>query len=94
MPRRLHIRAKSFSARLPLKFLYVSRSLFISSTMEVVGAVSVSPAWVFRIKRWTEISKTYEMPTKYVCIGRPRELSSAQRENLEKMRDAKAMYQE
>ena len=28
---------------------------------------------VFRIKRWTEVSKTYEMPKKYIRIGRPRE---------------------
>ena len=45
---------------------------------------------VFHIKRWTKASKTYEMPKKYIHIGRPRELSSAQRENLQKMRDAKA----
>ncbi len=44
---------------------------------------------VFRIKRWMEVSKTYEMPKKYVRIGKPRELSSAQRENLEKMRGIK-----
>ena len=48
---------------------------------------------VFRIKRWTEISKTYEMSKKYVYIGRPRELSPAQRENLEKMRDTKKQVQ-
>ena len=45
---------------------------------------------VFCAKRWTEISKTYEVPKKYIRIGKPRELSSAQRENLEQMRDAKA----
>ena len=63
---------------------------------------SANPAWiremdalvrefpnVFHIKRQTEVSKTYEMPKKYVRIGKPRELSTAQRENLEKMRDAK-----
>lgn len=44
---------------------------------------------VFRIKRQTEVSKTYEMPKKYVRIGRTRELSASQRENLKKMRDAK-----
>lgn len=48
---------------------------------------------VFRIKRWTEVSKTYEMPKKYVRIGKPRELSSAQRENLEKMRGIKKQVQ-
>ena len=63
---------------------------------------SSNPAWirkmdalvmefpnVFHIKRQTEVSKTYEMPKKYVRIGKPRELSTAQRENLEKMRDTK-----
>ena len=48
---------------------------------------------IFRIKRWTEISKTYEMPKKYVRIGKPRELSPAQRENLEQMRDIKKQVQ-
>ncbi len=48
---------------------------------------------VFRIKRWTEISKTYEMPKKYIRIGKPRELSPAQRENLEKMRGIKKQVQ-
>lgn len=68
---------------------------------------SSNPAWirkmdalvrefpdVFRTKRQTEVSKTYEMPKKYVRIGKPRELSTAQRENLEKMRDARAMQRE
>lgn len=63
---------------------------------------SANPAWIrkmealvkefpdiFRIKRQTEVSKTYEMPKKYVRIGKPRELSSAQKENLEKMRSAR-----
>jgi hypothetical protein len=40
---------------------------------------------VFRLKRQTEISKTYEFPKKYVRIGKPRELSRTQREHLEKM---------
>ena len=64
---------------------------------------SANPAWikkldalvkefpnVFCIKRCTEVSKTYELPKKYVRIGKPGKLSSAQRENLKKMRDAKA----
>ncbi len=59
---------------------------------------SSNPAWirkmdalvkefpdVFRVKRQTEISKTYQFPKKYVRIGKPRELSRAQREHLEKM---------
>ncbi len=40
-----------------------------------------------RRKWWTEVSKTYEMPKKYVRIGKPRELSPAQKENLENIRD-------
>ena len=69
---------------------------------DTVTVYSSNPAWirkmdalvrefpdVFRIKRRTEVSKTYEMPKKYVRIGKPRELSTAQRENLEKMRDTK-----
>lgn len=68
---------------------------------------SSNPAWirkmdalvrefpdVFRIKRQTEVSRTYEMPKKYVRIGKPRELSPAQRENLEKMRDAKSVQRQ
>lgn len=63
---------------------------------------SANPAWirkldalvkafpnVFRVKRWTEVSKTYELPKKYVRIGKPREVSAKQRNNLEKMRDLK-----
>lgn len=70
---------------------------------EMATVYSANPAWirkmdklcrefpdVFRIRRWTEVSKTYEMPKKYVRIGRPREVSPAQRENLAKMRDARA----
>ncbi len=40
---------------------------------------------VFRVTRQTETSKTYEFPKKLVRIGKPRELSSARRENLAKM---------
>lgn len=43
----------------------------------------------FRLIRQTEISRTYEMPKRLVRIGKPREMSSAQRENLTKMRNAK-----
>lgn len=43
----------------------------------------------FRLIRQAEISRTYEMPKRLVRIGKPRELSSAQRENLIKMRNAK-----
>lgn len=69
---------------------------------DMATVYSANPAWirkmdalvkefpdVFRIKRQTEVSKTYEMPKKYVRIGKPRELSLAQRENLERVRDAK-----
>ena len=63
---------------------------------------SANPAWirkmdklvqefpdVFILKRQTEISKTYELPKKLVRIGKPRELSPAQKENLERMRARK-----
>lgn len=41
---------------------------------------------VFRLKRQTEISRIYEFPKKYVRIGKPRKLSIAQRDHLEKKR--------
>ena len=69
---------------------------------EMATVYSANPVWirkmdalvrefpdVFRIKRWTEISKTYEVPKRLVRIGKPRELSSEQKHNLEKMRDMK-----
>ena len=61
----------------------------------IATVYSANPAWirkmdalvrefpnVFRIKRQTEVSKTYEMPKKYVHIGKSRELFPAQMENL------------
>lgn len=78
----------------------------LNADEDMTTVYSANPAWirkmdalvkefpdVFRIKRWTEISKTYEMPKKYVRIGKPRELSPAQRENLEKMRGTKKQVQ-
>ena len=69
---------------------------------DMATVYSANPAWIrkmdalvkefpdiFHVKRQTEISKTYEMPKKLVRIGKPRELSHAQRENLEKMRNIK-----
>ena len=69
---------------------------------DMATVYSANPAWirkmdklcrefpdVFYAKRWAENSKTYEVPKKYIRIGKPRELSSAQRENLEQMRDVK-----
>ena len=63
---------------------------------------SANPAWirkldalvkefpnVFHVKRQTEVSKTYELPKKYVRIGKPRAVSAKQRNTLEKMRDIK-----
>jgi|InofroStandDraft_1065614.scaffolds.fasta_scaffold86108_2 hypothetical protein len=47
----------------------------------------------FRLIRQTEISRTYEIPKRFVHIGKPRKISPAQRNNLEKMRDAKRMAQ-
>ena len=78
----------------------------LNADEDMATVYSANPAWirkmdalvkefpdVFRIKRWTEISKTYEMPKKYIRIGKPRELSPAQRENLEKMRGTKKQVQ-
>lgn len=48
---------------------------------------------VFRQTRQTGISKTYEIPKKYVRIGKPRELSPAQKANLERIRDRKAQVE-
>ena len=69
---------------------------------DVAIVYSANPAWirkmdalvrefpdVFHIKRQTDISKTYEVPKRLVRIRKPRELSSIQRNNLEKMRDIK-----
>ena len=66
---------------------------------DMATVYSANPAWIrkmdalvkefpdiFYIKRQTEISKTYGMPKKLVRIGKPRELSQAQRENVEKVR--------
>ena len=74
----------------------------LNADEDMATVYSANPTWirkmdalvrefpnVFRIKRWTEISKTYEMPKKYVYIGKPRKVSSAQRENLVKIRNAK-----
>ena len=69
---------------------------------DMATVYSANPAWIrkmdalvkefpdiFHVKWQTEISKTYEMPKKLVRIGKPRELSHAQRKNLEKMRNVK-----
>lgn len=48
---------------------------------------------VFPIKRQAEVSKIYEMSKKYVRIGKPREISIAQKKNLEKMRNEKNRYE-
>ena len=47
---------------------------------------------VFILKRQTEISETYELPKKLVRIGKTRELSPAQKENLERMRARKKIF--
>lgn len=73
---------------------------------EMATVYSANPSWLrkmdalvtefpdtFRLIRQTEISKTYEMPKRLVRIGKPRKLSSAQRENLAKMRYAKRQEQ-
>ncbi len=69
---------------------------------EMATVYSANPSWLrkmealarefpdtFRLIKQTEISKTYEMPKRLVRIGKPRRLSSAQKENLTKMRNAK-----
>lgn len=74
---------------------------------EMATVYSANPSWLrkmealarefpdtFRLIRQTEISKTYEMPKRLVRIGKPRRLSSAQKENLTKMRNAKRQMQE
>lgn len=74
----------------------------LNADEDMATVYSANPAWirkmdalvrefpdVFRIKRWTEVSKTYEVPKKYIRIGKPRELSSAQKENLQKMRNGR-----
>ena len=79
----------------------------LNADEEMATVYSANPAWirkmdalvkefpdVFRIKRQTEVSKTYELPEKYVRIRKPRGLSSVQRKNLEKMRDIKNKAQE
>lgn len=47
---------------------------------------------VFLLIRQSGISKTYSFPKRLLRIGKPRELSSAQRENLTKMRANKRKY--
>jgi len=74
----------------------------LNADEDMATVYSANPAWIrkmdalvkefpdiFHVKRQTEISKTYEMPKKLVRIGKPSELSHAQRENLEKMRNIK-----
>ena len=76
----------------------------LNADEDMATVYSANPAWirkmdklvqefpdVFILKRQTEISKTYELPKKLVRIGKPREISQAQREKLEKMRNAKAV---
>ena len=74
----------------------------LNADEDMATVYSANPAWIrkmdalvkefpdiFYVKRQTEISKTYEMPKKFVRIGKPREISQAQRENLEKMQNVK-----
>jgi len=74
----------------------------LNADEDMATVYSANPAWIrkmdalvkefpdiFHVKRQTEISKIYEMPKKFVRIGKPRELSQVQRENLEKMRNVK-----
>lgn len=74
----------------------------LNADEDMATVYSANPAWirkmdklvqefpeVFRVKRQTEISRTYELPKKLVRIGKPRELSLAQKENFERMRTGK-----
>lgn len=76
--------------------------IIFNADEDMATVYSANPTWirkmdslvrefpgVFRVKRQTEISKTYELPKKSVRIGKPRELSQVQREHLEKMRNGK-----
>ncbi len=71
----------------------------LNASEENATLYSSNPAWirkmdmfvkefpdVFRVKRQTEISRTYEFPKKYARIGKPRKLSIEQQEHLGKMR--------
>ncbi len=75
--------------------------ILLNAEEGVATVYSANPAWirkmdalvkefpdVFRVTRQTETSKTYELPKKLVRIWKPRALSSAQKENLAKMRDS------
>lgn len=79
----------------------------LNAEEDTATVYTANPAWIrkmaalaeefpdtFRLIRSTQISRTYEMPKKYVRIGKPRELSAAQKENLEKMRTARTGQQE
>lgn len=61
------------------------------SWLRKMGALAKEFPDTFRLIRQTEISRTYEIPKRFVRIGKPRKISPAQRNNLEKMRDAKRM---
>ncbi len=76
--------------------------IHLNADEEMATVYSANPAWirkmdglvreypdVFRMKRQTEISRTYEVPKKYVRIAKPRGLFPAQKENLEKMRESR-----
>lgn len=60
-----------------------------SSWIRKMDALAKEFPDTFRLIRQTHISKTYEMPKRLVSIGKPRELSSARKKKLAKMRDAK-----
>lgn len=76
--------------------------IHLNADGDIATVYSANPAWirkmdalvkefpdVFHVKRQTEISKTYELPKKLVRIGKPRELSLAQKENLGRIRARK-----
>lgn len=77
----------------------------LNAEEDVATIYSSNPVWlrkmetlasefpdVFLLIRQSGISKTYSFPKRLLRIGKPRELSSAQRENLAKMRESKRKF--
>jgi len=48
----------------------------------------------FRVRECSKVGRTYECPKRLIRIGKPRELSFAQRENLARMRANKGIKAE
>ncbi len=71
----------------------------LNADEDMATVYSANPAWIRKMDalvkeypdtfRQTTVSKTHEMPKKYIRIVKPRELFPAQRENLAKMRSVR-----